>query len=276
MSGRSRLAAGYAVAVVLGTAAVAVPVVAGGAPAPVKPVTVHYVANGKPAGSGSALQRGGKLYVSLGAIKALTGVAVKYDPATATVSAGGASVAATGGGYLEDLPQQPYYVSSGALCWQDAVDGKPGTMHSTQNPEMAGYPCRLPLPNDPKVTGQVYSKELAVSVTADGHKTPDASNTVTMSFDLAGKYASMSTSVGEVDALNHSAMLVVFTGNGKQLKEVEVLPGALPVAVAVPLAGVHQLTITFTNMSGGAPGWNQLGTWQYAPDAVALISPKLK
>lgn len=245
-----------------------------GAPPGARRVQVSYVANGSKVGAGTALRLGKELYIPISAVKALTGTAVHFDTKTRVVSSGAALPAASGGTYLEDLPGQPYYLSSAALCWQTDADGKAGSMRTFANPA-EGQPCNVALPGSPTLDGANATHELAVLVSADGHKSPDSSNSVTMNYDLAGKYLALSGTIGLPDHLNHSTMLVRFLAGAKVLATLEVLPGSLPAPFSVKLAHARALSLVVSNVSGAAPQWNKSYVWQYAPGAVMLANARL-
>ena len=166
---------------------------------------------------GTALSFDGQMYISLGAVKALTGDSLKWNPQTGAISNGSAKVSEPekAGTYLEVLPGQPYFVGSSALCWQVSVDNKAGPVHSIVNQGAVSYPCNLVLPREPAVAGQHYTHGIAVLVSATGGKTPASNNSVTMGYDLRGHYLRLSGSIGLIDNLNRSSMEVTLTGDGK-------------------------------------------------------------
>ncbi len=241
------------------------------------PIPVKYSLNGKSAGSGTAIEYAGHVYISLGAVKTLTSTQLSWHPANATVSAGTApSPTPATGGYLEDLAHQPYYVSSGALCWQWAKDSTLSKMTSFVNSGAIAYPCNLALPGKPSMGGQHYTRDLAVLVSATGSQNPAGNNTVTMDFNLGGHYKHLSATLGLADNLNRSAMLVKFVSNGIVLLSTAVQPGSLPAPVNVDLAGAQALQLTVSDISGGAPNWNEPLIYQYDPGAIVLANPQLK
>ena len=133
-----------AASAVVAMAAVGLASTSGANPA-ASPIPVKYSLNGKPAGSGTAIEDAGHIYVSLGAVKTLTGSQLSWHPASATISAGAApNPAPAAGGYLEDLAHQPYYVNSAALCWQWEKDSTLSKMQSFVNSGQKRTPATCP------------------------------------------------------------------------------------------------------------------------------------
>jgi hypothetical protein len=232
------------------------------------PVHVKYFVRGATVGSGTALNYDGGVYVPLGAVQKLTGTSVSWDAKTSTVSAGAAPLPSSRS-YLEDLPGQPYYVSSGALCWQYSTDGRASPIHSSID---SGY-CNTVLPAAPSVLGAHYAHELAVLVSATGSKAVTATNTVVMNFDLAGKYQQLAGIVGLADnPFNRVPMEIGFRDNGITIFTTELLPGSAPLSFKIDVSHVQQLNLFVANISGGAPNWKHA---QYDPGAVALANAQL-
>jgi hypothetical protein len=258
----------------LGTALLGTPAYSGAAPASA-PVQARYVADGTTVGSGTVVEYAGQPYVPLGAVKVLTGTQLHWDPATATLSAGAPGPAQTGGTYLEALAGQPYYTSSTALCWQVTADDLGGQMHS---PYASGSlsPCNEGLSKRPMVAGQGYAHNIALLVSADGRKAPDAHNTLTLSYDLNGRYTTFTGTVGLVDSpFNRDPMQLTLLGDGRTLGSALLTPGGLPASFKVSVARVRQLTIRLSNVSGAAPNLITACCYQYAPGAVLIANPRL-
>lgn len=254
-----------------GAAMCTLPVSSSAAPA-VSAVHAKYVVNGGSAGSGTVVEYGGQVYVPLGAVKALTGTQVNWDPQTATLSAGAAAV--KGGAYLEDLPGQPYYESSAALCWQFSVDVTPGKVQSRVNRGAIDYPCQPTLSARPTMAAQHYGHDLVVLASATGAKAPNSDNTVTLDYDLGGHYLTLSGTVGLVDKpFNRAPMELTLVGDGKILGSSVVSAGSLPAPFKVSVAHVRELSVEVSNVSGAAPYWDN--QWQYAPGAVLIADPQL-
>ena len=85
--------------------------------------------------------------------------------------------------------------------------------------------------------GQRYTRYLSVLVSATGGRTPNGHNSVTMDFNLGGHYKHLTATLGLIDDLNRSAMLVKFVSNGIVLFSTAVQPGSLPIPINVDLAG---------------------------------------
>lgn len=99
-----------------------------------------------------------------------------------------------------------------------------------------------------------------------------ASNSVTLTYNLGAKYRQLTGMVGLVDSLNGLRMKVLFLGDGRTLFSSELAPGSLPVPFTVDVAQVRELSVTVANISGAEPNWNH---GQYAPGALALVNPQL-
>ena len=262
-------------AVAAGAVLFSLPVASVAGPA-VNEVHAQYVVNGHNVGSGTAVEYGGQPYISLAAVKALTGSQVTWDRQTATLSTGtGTATPGAGGPYLEDLPGQPYYVSSEALCWQVSTGTTQGKMHSPYASKPIS-PCNEGLSKHPVVLGQSYPHSIAMLVSADGHKSPDAKNTIIADYALAGHYLTLSGTAGLVDTpFNRTAMELTLLGDGKVLGSAVIAPGALPAPFKVSVARVQQLSVRVSNVSGAAPNLESACCFQYVPGAVVIANPRL-
>jgi|GEM_PF-4905788 hypothetical protein len=268
---RLRWRGGVLVALVAGalTASFTVPA-AVASPPTASPIDVKYVVAGASKGSGTALAYEGGVYVPLGAIKVLTGEQANWDAATSTVSISGPS-SVNVLTYMDDLPGQPYYSVSRAICWQTGKDGRVASMNGPGT-------CNVALPASPSLDGQHFSHELEFIVSATGAKTVQATNSITEKYSLYGRYSHLSVTVGLLDNLNPERMAVEFYNYGKLLHAVTLSPGTGPVHFSVNVAHVQVLTLVVANVSGAAPGWDNGahgGFDQYVPGAVMLADPSL-
>jgi hypothetical protein len=258
-----------AAAVCTGAALFTLPASSSAAPAATQ-VHAKYVVNGSPVGSGTVVESAGQVYVPLSAVKALTNTELTWDPQTATLYAGSATTG--GGAFLEDLSRQPYYESSEALCWQSSADLTPGHMHSVASVVW----CRPALSAKPTMAAQHYRHDLVVLVSASGGKAPSSSNTLTLDYDLGGRYLTLRGTVGLVDTpFNKEPMELRFVGDGRTLGSAVIAPASLPSPFKVNVAHVRQLSVQVSNVSGAAPHWGSAGGHQYAPGAVLIANPQL-
>lgn len=265
---------GWLIAAVLGSVAVGSLSLTATAAPTVQPVHARFVLNGKQVGSGTVIVYNGAAYASVSSVKTLTGVSLQWDGATATLSSGAAQPHGSGTAYLDQLPRQPYYSNGSAVCWQYEEHG-----HASQLGGIYGsFPstCSLPLSHSPAMTGQHYADNVAIMVAADGSKTANAHNTATLDYDLGGSYSSLSGTIGLVDnPFNRDAMELKIEGNGKLLKDIVIEPAAIPARFTVTVAGVQQLSLVVSNISGAAPGWNSVATTQVSPGALMIANPVL-
>lgn len=235
----------------------------------------------------------------LGAIKALTGVTVNCGPKTSVLSSGTAPLAGPSA-YLEDLPGQPYFEGSPALCWQYSKEATAGQMYGVVNLGSIVYPCNVALPARPAMAGQHYPHQISASgidkwyrrvVSASGSKKPAGANVATARFDLAGRYIKQSGTIGLqlngtidlVDDINRLPMLVELSNTGKAPSRTELAPGPFPSAFKVDVAKVQKLSLGVTNVSDPAQSdpaqsWDScasFGAYQYVPGAVMIVNPRL-
>ncbi len=263
----------WTAAAIMSVAVWGLPLTSSAAPA-TTPVHAKFVVNGTEVGTGTVISYGGRAFVSAATVKTMTGVKLSWDPATATLSRGTAAVRGKGGThtYLEELPNQPYYTSSAAICWEHAKDDQPTTMLGR-----VGYGdyCRLSLPRRPPMVGQHYAHNITVLASADGKRVADAHNTVTLDYDLGGKYRRLSGVAGLVDSpFNRGAVELRIDGDGRTLGNAVIPQGSLPAPFKVDVVGVRQLSIVVANLSGAAPNWDMLPA-QYSPGAVMIANPVL-
>ena len=126
------------------------------------------------------------------------------------------------------------------------------------------------------MAAQHYSHDLVVLVSATGAKAPNSDNTVTLDYDLGGHYLTLSGTVGLVDKpFNRTPMELTLVGDGKVLGSSVINPGSLPAPFKVSVAHVRELSVKVSNVSGAAPGWDELEAWQYVPGAVLIANPQL-
>ena len=174
--------------------------------------------------------------------------------------------------FLEDLPGQPYYITSAALGWQYSTDRAPGQMRSALS--IVGPATRKRgLPARPTLGGRHFTKQMAILVSATGSNGSGPANSVTMNFSLGWRYRGLSTTVGLADALDRAAMVVKFAANGNVLSSTTLAPRSLPASVTIDLGGVVVLQLVVSNVSGTAPNWR--AGYQFAPGAVVLADPRL-
>ena len=250
-------------------AAWGLPLASGASPSAV-PVPAKFIVGGKQVGAGTVITYNGGVYVSTAAVRTMTGAELTWDAATATLSSGKAVPVPGTTTDLDQLPGQPYYSNSSAICWQHAQDNKGSAMQGQD-----GSYCSPAMSHRPSMAGQHYTHNIVVLVTADGSKKADVHNTATLDYDLGGKYRTLSGTVGLVDSpFNRDAMEVQIEGDGRVLGSAPVPQAALPASFKVNVAGVHQLSIVVSNVSGTAPGWNMLPI-QFSPGAVMIADPVL-
>ncbi len=274
---RVRRAAAAAIALAGGVTFSFLPSASGDAPG-ASPAHAEFALNGSTVGSGTVVLYAGQAYERLGAVKLLSGSNLAWDAATATSSRGSAADGAST--YLEDLSGQPYYKSSGALCWQYSKDTTAGVVESSRASllQSALNPCKPVLPASPSMTNQHYARALTVLVSASNAKSVSSDNSVTLNYDLLGHYLELTGTLGLVDTpFNRLPMQVRFTGNGRVLSTVVLTPGSLPRSFKVIVTHVSELSVVVSNISGAAPRWddetpNQL---QYSPGAVLIANPRL-
>lgn len=253
-------------------AAVSWPVVPSAVAAPpgAVPVQVKYVVGKVAKGSGIALAYSGKVYVPLSAVKQLTGDQVGWDAATSTVTTG-APIPAEALSYLDDLPGQPYYTASQALCWQTGKDGAVAGMGSQPT---SYYPnCNVHLPASPTLAGQRFSHEMEFLVSATGAKTVQPSDAVTEKYSLYGRYAHLDATIGLLDNLDPERMVIELLNYGKLLYAKTLSPGSAPGHLSVDVAHVEVLTVMVANVSGAAPNWQRRA--QYVPGGALIANPVL-
>ena len=101
-------------------------------------------------------------------------------------------------------------------------------------------------------------------------------NTLTLSYDLNGRYTTFTGTVGLVDSpFNRDPMQLTLLGDGRTLGSALLTPGGLPASFKVSVARVRQLTIRLSNVSGAAPNLITACCYQYAPGAVLIANPRL-
>lgn len=246
------------------------------APPSAVPVHVKYAVGKVARGSGSALFYNGKVYIPLSAVKQLTGDQVNWDAATSTLSVGTSGIAKTST-YLEDLPGQPFYTASQALCWQTGKNGAVGGMHvHTFVDGLVSPNCNVRLPAKPSIDGQRSSHEMEFLISATGARTYNWGNTIVAKYSLYGNYMRLSGTIGFLDNLNPERMTVHFITN-RILYATTLNPGSAPVHFSVNVAHVQTLILWVSNVSGAAPNWDTgyPGAEQYVPGAILIANPVL-
>ncbi len=169
----------------------------------------------------------GTTYIPIRMAANLLDEPIQYIGSTRTVALG---VQPTGA-YLEDI-LSPYYVSNIGYM----ADNNTQTQQSPGNSPSFSSPYTMSL------GGTLYARGIALIADYSYGTPPDG----VVTFNLNGQYQTLSFLLGLDDANNQVGLTVTIQGDGNQLMQTTLNPGALPQNETINVSGVNQLQIQIT------------------------------